>query len=100
MSSRARVVVRDPSPGIYSGKEVPSSGIYSGEAFALYQHRQHLGLLRCDFRMRWILLNVPSSHVDIAHMLVALSVTLVIRVQIILGKYRASNNSACTYVVV
>ena len=49
--------------------------------------------LRCDFGMRWILLNVPSSRADIARALVALLVTSVIRVQIILGKYRAGKSS-------
>ena len=41
-----------------------------------------------------ILLDVPSSHADIARKLAAVLVTTVIRVQIILGKYRSGDNSA------
>ena len=42
-----------------------------------------------------ILLDIPSSHADIARKLAAVLVTSVIRVQIILGKYRAGESGTC-----
>ena len=47
-----------------------------------------------------ILLDIPSSHADtIARKLAAVLVTSVIRVQMILGKYRAGESGTCIYFV-
>ena len=48
-----------------------------------YSSHLRVGCMINGMRARWILLNVPASHADIARKLVALRVTSAIRVRII-----------------